>query len=107
MQVRAVTAPKALEDLGIERKPFYTTAEVARILGISDQTVLDRIHTPADDPRHLYAVALGPRTYRIPVGALAQLVGIRPEIKTTKRPRRIDDAVRAELATTSARRRQR
>lgn len=102
MRARVVTGPKTLEELGVERKPFYTTAEVARILGISDQSVLDRIHTRADDPRHLYAVALGPRTYRIPVGALAQLVGIRAEIKITKRPRRIDDALRDEVAPTRA-----
>ena len=91
--------PKTLEDLGIERKPFYTTAEVARIMTISDQSVLDRIHLAADDPRHLYAVALGPRTYRIPIGALAQLVGILPRIRVGKHPRRIDDAIRDEVVT--------
>lgn len=105
MPVQATLRPRTLEELGIERKPFYTTAEVARILDISDQSVLDRIHTPAADPRHLYAVALGPRTYRIPVGALAQLVGIQAEIKITKRPRRIDDAIRDELASAGAKKR--
>ncbi len=102
MPVQATMRPRTLEELGIERKPFYTIAEVAEILGISDQSVLDRIHAPLDDRRHLYAVALGPRTYRIPVGALAQLVGIPTVIKVTKHPRRIDDALRDELASARA-----
>ena len=96
--------PRSIEDLGIARKPFYTVAEVAAIVGVSDQTILDRIHAPGDDPRYLYAVALGPRTYRIPVGALSQLVGIAPRITYGTRPLRIDDAERAELARPSARR---
>lgn len=91
--------PLSLEDLGIERKPLYTTAEVARILKMSDQHVLDRIHAPAGDPQHLYAIALGPRTYRIPIGALAQLLGIPPRTEVKDRPRRVEDAVRGELAS--------
>lgn len=101
---RDVARPRTIEDLGIARKSFYTVAEVAAIVGVSDQTILDRIHAPADDPRYLYAVALGPRTYRIPVGALSQLVGIEPRITFGKKPLRIDDAVRGELAGLSARR---
>jgi hypothetical protein len=92
--------PKTLEDLGVERKPFYTTAEVADIMVMSDQNVLDRIHLPADHPQHLYAVALGPRTYRIPIGALAQLAGIPPRTTIGKRPRRISEAIRDESART-------
>lgn len=61
VQVSTGVRPTSLEDLGIERKPFYTTAEVARVLKVSDQHILDRIHAPADDPQHLYAIALGPR----------------------------------------------
>jgi hypothetical protein len=90
--------PRTLEDLGVERKPFYTTAEVADIMAMSDQNVLDRIHLPADHPQHLYAVALGPRTYRIPIGALAQLAGIPPRTTIGKHPRRIEDAIRDERA---------
>lgn len=92
--------PKTLEDLGVERRPFYTTAEVAEIMAMSDQNVLDRIHLPVDHPQHLYAVALGPRTYRIPIGALAQLAGIPPRITIGKHPRRISEAVRDESAPT-------
>lgn len=61
------------------RKPFYTPAEVARILKISDRTVLERIHR-----QELYAVQLGPRLYRIPLGALLQFLGAPPEIKWTR-----------------------
>lgn len=92
--MRTPAVPATLEDLGIPRKPFYTPAEVAAFLGVSDQHILDLIHAPADDPRHLYAIALGPRTYRIPVGAVSQLVGIAPEIRIGKRPRRIDHSAR-------------
>src|SRR5438105_4809234 len=103
MPTRVATMPKTLADLGIERRPFYTVAEVARFMTISDQSVLDRIHLPADDPRHLYAIALGPRTYRIPVGALAQLVGILPRRTIGKHPRRIDEAIRDEVTRVSVR----
>lgn len=99
MQVDVAVKPQSLEDLGVERKPFYTTAEVARILGVSDQTILDRIHLPADDPRYLYALPLGPRTYRVPIGALAQLLGIKPQISVAKHARRVDEAIRDEAAS--------
>jgi hypothetical protein len=100
MPTQARMRRRTLEDLGVERKPFYTTAEVADIMAMSDQSVLDRIHRPADHPQHLYAVALGPRTYRIPIGALAQLAGIPPRTTIGKHPRRIDDAIRDERAST-------
>ena len=98
MPTQLRTRPQTLEDLGVERKPFYTTAEVANIMAMSDQNVLDRIHLPADHPQHLYAVALGPRTYRIPIGALAHLAGITPRLTIGKHPRRISDATRDETA---------
>jgi hypothetical protein len=103
MPTQTEMRPRTLEDLGVERKPFYTTAEVAHIMAMSDQNVLDRIHLPADHPQHLYAVALGPRTYRIPIGALAQLAGIPPRITIGKHPRRIEDAIRGERAPTTSR----
>lgn len=104
MGARDTTArPRTIEDLGIVRKPFYTVAEVAAIVGVSDQTILDRIHAAADDPRYLYAVALGPRTYRIPVGAVSQLVGIEPRITFGSTPRRIDEGARGEPARTARR----
>lgn len=100
MPTQTQMRPKTLEDLGVERKPFYTTGEVANILSMSDQNVLDRIHLPADHPQHLYAITLGPRTYRIPIGALAQLAGIPPRTTIGKHPRRIADATREERAPT-------
>lgn len=101
MPIQTRARPKTLEDLGVERKPFYTTAEVAAIMAMSDQSVLDRIHLPADHPQHLYAVALGPRTYRIPIGALAQLAGIPSRTTIGRHPRRISDATRGERAPAS------
>jgi len=101
MPTQVQVRPKTLEDLGVERKPFYTTAEVADIMAMSDQNVLDRIHLPSDHPQHLYAVALGPRTYRIPIGALAQLAGIPPRTTVGTHPRRVSDAARDERAPAS------
>lgn len=91
--------PRSVEELGIERKPFYTPGEVAKILDISDQKVLDRIHAPIDDPFHIYAVVVGPRLYRIPFGALLQLLGITPQVRVSDRPNLIADGIRDELPT--------
>src|SRR5437660_84168 len=54
------------EDFSFERKAFYSPAEVARILGVSDQTVLDLVHED-----RLFAVQIGPRLYRIPWGSFS------------------------------------
>ena len=67
-------------NLDFERKPFYTPAEVAELLGISDQTVLERIHEG-----QLFAVQLGPRLYRIPLGSVLQFLGAPPSITRTRR----------------------
>ncbi|TMF62184.1 MAG: helix-turn-helix domain-containing protein, partial [Chloroflexi bacterium] len=40
----AARTGKRPEDFSFERKAFYSPAEVARILGVSDQTVLDLVH---------------------------------------------------------------
>ena len=82
------------DDFTFVKKPFYTPLEVAKILEISDQAVLDRIH---DD--RLGAVQLGPRLYRIPLGALMQYLGVKPTIIWTSKPNLIDDAVRDEETT--------
>ncbi|MEK7862014.1 MAG: helix-turn-helix domain-containing protein [Chloroflexota bacterium] len=73
--------------IDFERKPFYTPTEVSRIVGISDQTVMQRIHDG-----QLYAARLGPRLYRIPLGALLQFVGAPPEIRWTRHPEANVDA---------------
>src|SRR5258708_14360683 len=71
----ATEAPNA-PSLDFERKPFYSTVDVAKIAGISDTTVLARIHSG-----ELFAVQLGPRLYRIPLGALLQFLGGAPSIR--------------------------
>ena len=72
---------KTADTFAFEKKAFYSPAEVARILGVSDQTVLDRIH---DDK--LFAVQLSARIYRIPLAALLQFLGLPPEIRRVVRP---------------------
>ncbi|MHB8630669.1 MAG: hypothetical protein ACYC9W_01930 [Candidatus Limnocylindria bacterium] len=56
-------------------------------MGISDQTVMQRIHDG-----ELYAARLGPRLYRTPLGALLQFVGAPPEIRWTRTPEAHVDA---------------
>lgn len=73
--------------LDFERKPFYSVLDVADILGISDTTVLARIH--ADE---LFAIQLGPRLYRIPLGALLQFMGAAPSIRRSINPRAMVNA---------------
>ena len=73
--------------IDFERKPFYTPADVSRIVGISDQTVMQRIHDG-----ELYAARLGPRLYRIPLGALLQFLGAPPDIRWTHDPEAHVDA---------------
>ena len=73
------------EDFSFERKAFYSPAEVARILGVSDQTVLDLIHED-----RLFAVHIGPRLYRIPLGSFMQFLGVPPRISWTRNPRGVE-----------------
>ncbi len=77
----ARTPARAPGRLDFKRKPFYTPAEVAQILQVSDQTVLERIHEGS-----LFAVRVGPRLLRIPLGAVLQFLGERPEIHWTRDP---------------------
>ena len=91
----AVMRIRTAEDFTFMKKPFYTPSEVASILGISTQTVLDRIHD-ADDRRRLYAVQLGVHTYRVPLGSLLQLLGVEPIIEHSKSPNLVQDAVKDE-----------
>ena len=74
-QLQPATIPRTAVAFDFERKAFYTPAEVASILRISDQTVLQRIHEG-----DLYAVRLGPRLYRVPLGSLMQFLGHPPRI---------------------------
>jgi excisionase family DNA binding protein len=47
-----------------DRKPYYSPTELAREVGVSHDMILDMIHA-----KTLFAVKLGPRTYRVPLGA--------------------------------------
>jgi len=65
--------------LGFEPKPFYTPTELAALIGVDPSTVMDWIHR-----EDLYAVKLGPKTYRIPLAAVVSRLN--PE---AAKPRRI------------------
>lgn len=68
-------------------KAFYTPGEVAEILRVSSQTVLDWIHKDRLD-----AVQLSERVYRIPLGGLLIHLGEPPRVtRVIGRYRRRDD----------------
>lgn len=48
-----------------ERKPFYSPTEFARLIDVDPSTVLDWIHRD-----QLFALKLGPKTYRIPLATV-------------------------------------
>lgn len=48
-----------------ERKPFYSPTEYAALIGVDPSTVMDWIHR-----EQLFALRLGPRTYRIPLAVV-------------------------------------
>ncbi|HUG06936.1 MAG TPA: helix-turn-helix domain-containing protein [Candidatus Limnocylindria bacterium] len=79
----------SVDDFIFEKKPLYSPAEIARILDVSDQTVLDWIHSDK-----LFAAQIGPRLFRIPLGSLMQFLGVPPQIRWTRgsKARRIVDA---------------
>jgi excisionase family DNA binding protein len=73
---QAAPAAQKRPKLDFERKAFYSPAEIAQILGVSAQTVLDRIHDGS-----LYGVRLSPRIYRIPLAAFMIFLGEPPRVK--------------------------
>ncbi len=79
----------SVDDFTFEKKPLYSPADVALILDVSDQTVLDWIHGG-----RLFAAQIGPRLFRIPLASLIQFLGVPPRIRWTRgrKARRIDDA---------------
>ena len=46
------------------RQPYYSPIELAAQVGVSHDKILDMIHAGT-----LFAVKLGPKTYRVPLGA--------------------------------------
>jgi len=85
-----------------ERKAFYSPTDVARIFDVDPSTVMDWIHR-----KSLYAVKLGPRTYRIPLAVLLRRISPemtepqRVEIDATKELR-ADERRRARRAVASS-----
>ncbi|MEX2046903.1 MAG: helix-turn-helix domain-containing protein [Chloroflexota bacterium] len=79
----------SIDDFTFEKKPLYSPADIARILDVSDQTVLDWIHS-----ERLFAAQIGPRLFRIPHASFMQFLGVPPLIRITRghNARRIDDA---------------
>ena len=77
---RKAAAPSQRAGLEFERKPFYSPAEIAGLLGVSTQTVLDRIHDGS-----LFAFRLSPRIYRITLASFMQFLGEPPRIKRITR----------------------
>ena len=69
-----------------EKQPFYTPTEFGKIFRVDPSTVLNWIHRG-----DLYAVKLGPKTYRIPLAAV--LTRVNPTA-----PERIEIDAAAELA---------
>lgn len=79
----------SVDDFTFDKKPLYSPADVAQILDVSDQTVLDWIHK-----ERLFAAQVGPRLLRIPHASLMQFLGVPPQVRWTRgsKARRIDDA---------------
>lgn len=79
----------SVDDFAFEKKPLYSPAEIARILDVSDQTVLDWIHS-----ERLFAAQIGPRLFRIPLASFMQFLGVPPQVRWTRgrKARKIDDA---------------
>lgn len=79
----------SVDDFIFEKKPLYSPADIARILDVSDQTVLDWIHS-----ERLFAAQIGPRLFRVPHASFMQFLGVPPQIRWTRgrKARKIDDA---------------
>ena len=69
-----------------DKQPYYTPTEFGKIFKVDPSTVLNWIHQGA-----LYAVRLGPKTYRIPLAAVMQRAN--PQAQ----PTRIQIAASTEL----------
>lgn len=62
---------------GFEKRAYYTPTEFGELFHIDPSTVLKWIHA-----KTLYAVKLGPKTYRIPLAVV--MARIDPEAKPTR-----------------------
>lgn len=59
------TPSSTVDPARFERKAFYSPTELANLIGVDPSTVLDWIHR-----EELYALRLGPKTYRIPLAVV-------------------------------------
>lgn len=75
-------------DAELEKKAFYTPAEVSELLGVHPSTVRDWIHSG-----RLPAFQLSERVYRVPLGSVMGVLH-RPEEVTRRNPTP-DEAERA------------
>lgn len=83
----------------VERKPFYTPTEFARIASMSNDRVMDLIHAG-----RLPAVRISERIYRIPLAAVLRALspehGREPRFTRSRDPerewRRFDEEAAAE-----------
>lgn len=76
-----------------ERKPLYSPTEYAKIIGADPSTVMDWIHR-----NQLYALRLGPKTFRIPLAVV--MSRLNPE---AAKPTRISVEATEELKADEAR----
>lgn len=65
--------------IDLEKKAFYSPTEFARLVGVDPSTVMDWIHRG-----QLFALHLGPKTYRIPLAVVMRRLD--PD---STRPRRV------------------
>lgn len=82
------------EVIEFERKPLYSPTEFAKIIAADPSTVMDWIHR-----KQLYALKLGPKTFRIPLAVV--MSRLNPEAAM---PTRIPVDASAELQADEARR---
>lgn len=61
-----------------EKKPFYSPTEFATLVGVDPSTVMDWIHR-----EQLFALHLGPKTYRIPLAVVMRRLN--PEVAKPSR----------------------
>lgn len=51
--------------MAFPQKPYYSPTELARYVSVSHDKILDLIHSD-----QLFAIVLGPKTFRIPLGSV-------------------------------------
>ncbi len=73
-----------------EKKPYYSPTEFSALVNVDPSTVMDWIHNG-----HLFAVHLGPRTYRIPLAVVMNRLAPQ-EVRPARRVKVIDPTLDEE-----------